>query len=269
MARDLLKRDLAPILPEALAAVDQEAARVLKLNLAGRQIVDFKGPHGWELAAVNTGRLDILPAAANSRVHVAIRRVQPLIEVRVPIKLPIMELDSIGRGAANPELGPVVEAAEQLANAEDAAIFNGFAPAGIVGIIPASPHAAHPLPADVTQLPRTILAARETLRQAGISGPYALALDATTYAQVLAAAEDGYPLAKRITQQVLDGPLVRASAIKGGVLLSVRGGDYELTVGQDLAIGYADRDRETVELYLTESFTFRVLEAGAAVPLSR
>ena len=269
MARDLLKRDLAPILPEALAAVDQEAARVLKLNLAGRRIVDFKGPHGWELAAVNTGRLQILPPAPNSKVHVAIRQAQPLIEVRVPIKLPIMELDSIGRGAANPELGPVVEAAEQVADAEDAAIFNGFAPAGIVGIIPASPHPPHKLPADVTELPATILAARETLRQAGISGPYALVLDTATYAAVLGASDEGHPLAKRITQQVIDGPLVRASAIKGGVLLSVRGGDFELTVGQDLAIGYADRDRETVELYLTESFTFRVLEAGAAVPLSR
>ena len=79
---------------------------------------------------------------------------------------------------------------------------------------------------------------------------------------MLAAAEDGYPLAKRLTEQVLDGPLVRAAAIEGGVLLSVRGGDYELTVGQDLSIGYAAHDRQTVELYLTESFTFRVLEAG-------
>jgi uncharacterized linocin/CFP29 family protein len=269
MARDLLKRDLAPVLPAALAAVDQEAARVLKLNLAGRQIVDFKGPHGWELAAVNTGRLQILPAGPNDKVHVAIRQSQPLIEVRIPIRLPIMELDSIGRGATNPDFGPVVEAAERAADTEDGAIFNGFAPAGIVGIIPASPHAPHPLPADVNDLPRTVLAAKETLRQAGISGPYALVLDTAMYAQVLGAAEDGYPLAKRITQQVIDGPLIRASAIKGGVLLSVRGGDYELTVGQDLAIGYADRERETVELYLTESFTFRVLEAGAAVPLAR
>jgi len=187
--------------------------------------------------------------------------------VRVPIRLPIMELDSVARGAGNPDLTAVVRTAEKVAHAEDAAIFNGFAPAGMAGIIPSSPHPAHPLPADVTQLPRTILAARETLRQAGVSGPYALVLDAERYAQVLAAAEDGYPLAKRITQQVLDGPLVRAAAIQGGVLLSVRGGDYELTVGQDLSVGYAHHDRDTVELYLTESFAFRVLEPTAAVPL--
>jgi uncharacterized linocin/CFP29 family protein len=270
MASDLLKRDLAPVLPAAFNAVDAEAARVLKLNLAGRHIVDFQGPHGWGLAAVNTGRLNVLPSAGpDPDVHIGIRQVQPLIEVRVPIRLPIMELDSVARGATNPDLQPVVLAAEKMAQSEDAAIFNGFKPAGIVGIIPASPHAPHKLPANLNELPRAILAARETLRQAGVSGPYALVVDAAYYAQVLAAAEDGYPLAKRLTTQVLDRPLVRAAAIESGVLLSLRGGDYELTVGQDLSVGYADHDRHTVELYLTESFTFRVLEPAAAVALAR
>jgi uncharacterized linocin/CFP29 family protein len=269
MTRDLLKRDRAPITPDALAVVDAEAARVLKLNLAGRRIVDFHGPHGWELAAVNTGRLDLLTAGPDPEVQIGIRRVQQLIELRVPIRLSLAELDSVPRGAPDPDLDAVVVAAEKAAHAEDSAIFNGFPPAHIEGIIPASTHAPHKLPADVRELPGAILAARETLRQAGISGPYALVLAAPIYAELLAAAEDGYPLAKRITQQVIDGPLVRAPAIEGGVLLSLRGGDYELHVGQDLSIGYATHDRNTVELYLTESFTFRVLEPAAAVPLLR
>jgi len=269
MALDLLKRELAPIAPSAFAAIDAEAARVLKLNLAGRRIVDFRGPHGWELAAVNTGRMTLVPDDSDREIHVGIRQTQPLVEVRVPIRLPIMELDSIARGAPDPELRAVVAAAERVAHVEDSAIFNGLPAAGIVGILGASPHQPHRLPPDVTHLPRAILTASETLRQAGGDGPYALAPDAAYPAQVLAATEDGYPLAKRLTEQVLDGPLVRAPAIDGGVLLSVRGGDYELTVGQDLSIGYAAHDRHTVELYLTESFTFRVLEAVAAVRLSR
>ncbi len=51
------------------------------------------------------------------------------------------------------------------------------------------------------------------------------------------------------------------------VLLSVRRGDFALTVGQDLSIGYAFHEKHKVELYLTESFTFRVLEPAAAVYL--
>lgn len=268
MSRDLLKRDLAPVTPDALDAVDAEAARVLKLNLAGRRLVDFKGPHGWGLAAVNTGRLDPL-SGGPAEVALSLRRAQALVELRVPMRVSLAELDAVPRGASDPDLTAVVTAAEQAAHAEDSAIFNGLAAAGIEGIIPASPHAPHKLPADVRELPNAILAARETLRQAGISGPYALALAAPIYAQVLAAAEDGYPLAKRITQQVLDGPLVRAPAIQGGVLLSMRGGDYELHVGQDLSVGYAFHDRQNVELYITESFTFRTIEPAAAVSLLR
>jgi uncharacterized linocin/CFP29 family protein len=269
MSRDLLKRDRAPVTPDALAVVDAEASRVLKLNLAGRRLVDFHGPHGWQMAAVNTGRLDPIAGGGPPEVELAIRRAQPLVEVRVPMRISLAELDAVPRGASDPDLTAVVTAAEKAAHAEDAAIFNGLAAAGIEGIIPASPHAPHKLPADVRELPNAILAARETLRQAGISGPYALALAAPIYAEVLAAAEDGYPLAKRITQQVLDGPLVRAPAIQGGVLLSMRGGDYELHVGQDLSVGYAAHDRQNVELYITESFTFRTIEPAAAVALRR
>src|SRR5438045_2139861 len=54
---DLLKRELAPITSEAWQQIDEEARRVLKLHLAGRKLVDFSGPHGWQLGAVNTGRL--------------------------------------------------------------------------------------------------------------------------------------------------------------------------------------------------------------------
>src|SRR5687767_3742997 len=94
---DLLKRNLAPILPEAWKLIDDEAARVLRLHLAGRKIADFDGPHGWKYAAVNTGRLGLLPEQPGGGAHIGlgIREVQPLIEVRVPITLSIMELDTV------------------------------------------------------------------------------------------------------------------------------------------------------------------------------
>jgi uncharacterized linocin/CFP29 family protein len=261
---DLLKRDLAPILPEAWKLIDAEASRVLRLHLAGRKIVDFRGPLGWSFAAVNTGRLDILP---HEPVHVAmgVRVVQPVVEVRVPIKLSMMELDTVARGAEDPALGPVVQAAEQVALAEDRAIFHGLARAQIHGLLAATPHKPLARPGDVRELPHVILDAMEVLRRAGVSGPYVLVLGRALYDQVYAAREDGFPLVRRIAE-ILDKPIVGADALDGNaVLLSTRGGDYELTVGQDLSIGYAYHTKEEVELYLTESFTFRVLEPLAAV----
>ena len=90
---DLLKRKLAPILPEAWKLIDEEATRVLKLHLAGRKIADFSGPKGWHKAAVSTGRLEIIEDPGLGKdVGIGIREVQPLIEVRIPIVLSIMDL---------------------------------------------------------------------------------------------------------------------------------------------------------------------------------
>jgi len=266
---DLLKRKLAPILPEAWELIDQEAARVLRLHLAGRKVVDFRGPHGWKLASVNTGRLEILPDGTDPDINIGIRKVQPLIEVRIPIKLKIMELDSVARGAEDPDLTPVVRAAEKIAVVEDHAIFQGLARAGIVGMLPASEHPPIKVGDVTTDLPKAIIAAKEQLRTAGVNGPYVLVLGPKLHDVVFAATEDGYPLAKRIEQRLVDKPIVRAEALgTGGALVSLRGGDYELTVGQDLSIGYAYHTKNEVELYLAESFTFRVLEPKAAVALT-
>ena len=65
----------------------------------------------------------------------------------------------------------------------------------------------------------------------------------------------------------MDGDIIWAPGIMGGVVLTTRGGDFELDLGQDLSIGYLSHTAEAVELYLQESFTFRLLTSEAAVSL--
>ncbi len=261
---DLLKRDLAPITPEAWEQIDAEAKRVLVMNLAGRKLVDVDGPHGWEHAAVNTGVLDIKKEPGLG-VPWGVRRVMPLIELRQPFEMPIMQLDNASRGA-NLDLDVVIKAAEQIAHAEEQAIFNGFKAGGIEGIISSSPHAAIPIPASYAEYPSSVVQATELLREAGVNGPYALALGPEGYKALAQAAEDGYPIRERL-RRIIDGPVVWAPKVEGAVVLSTRGGDFQLTIGQDLSIGYEAHDKNRVRLYLTESFTFRVLECAAAVSL--
>jgi uncharacterized linocin/CFP29 family protein len=265
---DLLKRKKAPLTDEAWEQVDEEARRVLKLHLAGRKVVDFSGPHGWTLGGVNTGRLKLI-GKDPSGVSFALRLVQPLVELRAPFTMKIAELDDASRGADDLDLDPVIAVAERVAHAEDTAIFHGFKNGQVTGIIEASPHKPVPV-TGILEWPRAVVAALEVLRAAGMNGPYALALGLQAYDELDADSEDGYPLRRRFEEAFRDVSLVWAPALQGGaVLLSVRGGDYELTVGQDLSVGYAVHDRTDVELFLTESFTFRVLEEKAAVFLSR
>ncbi len=261
---DLLKRNLAPITPEAWKQIDEEAARVLRLHLAGRKLVDVSGPHGWQHGAVNTGWIDIRHDD-NLGVPWGLREVAPIVELRMPFDLSILDLDCAARGAML-DLDAVVKAAESVARAEDSAIFNGFKAAAIAGIIPTTPHPPIAIPANYADYPSAVVEATEILRRAGIDGPYALALGPECYAGLSQAAEDGYPIRERVAR-VIDGPIVWAPAVDGAVALSTRGEDFELSIGQDLSIGYAAHDKDKVWLYLTESFTFRVLEGGAAVHL--
>ena len=47
-----------------------------------------------------------------------------------------------------------------------------------------------------------------------------------------------------------------------------RGGDFELTIGQDISIGYLSHSETTVRLYFQETMTFLLLTTEAAVVLA-
>jgi uncharacterized linocin/CFP29 family protein len=51
-------------------------------------------------------------------------------------------------------------------------------------------------------------------------------------------------------------------------VLTQRGGDFALHLGQDVSIGYLSHSDSAVQLYLQESFTFLMLTAEAAVALA-
>jgi uncharacterized linocin/CFP29 family protein len=261
---DILKRSYAPIVSEAWEEIDQEARRVLKTRLSGRRVVDVSGPHGFELAAVNLGRLEV-PKATQVDVGYGIRRVQPLIEVREAFELDRWDLDDVARGA-EPDLEAVAEAAGKVADFEEQVIFRGFAPGGIRGLTQESPHNKIALGASGAEYPQKVVEAMITLRDEGVEGPYALVLGRKPFA-ALEVAGCGYPPIRNI-QETIGGPVIYSNVVEGGVLVSVRGGDFELTLGQDLSIGYEIHDASKVRLFLTESFTFRVLDPAAAIELT-
>jgi len=58
-----------------------------------------------------------------------------------------------------------------------------------------------------------------------------------------------------------------APAIAGAFVVTTRGGDFDLHIGQDVSIGYLSHTDTTVRLYLQESFTFLLLTSEASVAL--
>ena len=237
-------------------------------DLAGRKLVDFNGPLGLEASAVNKGRIEPASAPPREGVEASLRQVQPLVELRVPFALPRRELETAGRGANDLDLTPVVTAAREMAMAVDGAIFHGYEAAGIEGIGPAADPATLTLTDDFARYPIVVAEALSKLRQDSVAGPYGIALGPRCYTGLTETTTSGGYRVFDHVKRLLDGPVVWAPGVDGAVIVSMRGGDFELTVGQDLSIGYLDHTAETVRLYLQESFTFRVLTPEAAVPLS-
>jgi len=263
---DLLRRDMAPIVDEAWKEIELQSSRILKGNLSGRKLVDFSGPHGWQFAAVNLGRLDVPSEAAADGVAWGLHMVLPLVEVRVPFTLGIWELDDIQRGAKNPDLDALKVAARKVAIFEETALYRGFGAAGMQGLLEASSHAPVPLSPDRNSFTESVELALLAIQEAEISGPYALVLGTEPYKWLMAGDPNAYPLRDRIKAMV-SGGIHWSPVLEGGAVLSRRGGDFEMTVGQDLTIGYKLHNAREVELYFTESFAFRVLEPAAAVEL--
>jgi uncharacterized linocin/CFP29 family protein len=261
-----LLRSLAPISDAGWELLDREARERLGPALAARTLVDFSGPLGWEHSATNLGRTTPLGSSPCEGVAGLQRRILPLIEVRANFELNRDQLRDADRGAEDTDLEALDKAAHQLAVAENAAVFHGWHGA-IGGIVEATPHKQVPLGTAADAYPRQVAGAVEQLRCGGIVGPYGLALGPEQYRLVVETTEQGgYPLLDHLLK-ILDGPICWAPGVEGGAVLSLRGGDFILEVGQDVSIGYQSHDGEVARLYLEESFSFHVATPEAAVAL--
>lgn len=261
----LLKRSMAPISESAWEEIDNQAKKVLGGNLSARKLVDFSGPHGWTKGAVNIGTVQMNHADGKVKeLKWGKRDVLPLIEFRLPVALDIHDLDNLERGLKNPDLDPLDKASHSAALFEEEAIYHGLSEAGIQGIVEMSPYKPITLPATSEGMQEAIENGITSLQKNKIGGPYHLVVGTLTYQNIQKGDNKGYPLIKRL-KNMLRGDIHWSPAIEGGVLLSGRGGDYQLTVGQDFSIGYLKHDDQDVHLFLTESFTFQVLEARAAI----
>jgi uncharacterized linocin/CFP29 family protein len=228
--------------------------------------VDVPSPGGILLPAVATGHLHAISPPAEGMLANQ-REVKPLVELRAPFELSRQTIDDVERGSEDSDWQPVKDAAKTLAFAEDRAIFNGYREAGIEGIREATSNPIDALPADVRDYPDAVARALSRLRLVGVNGPYSVLLGAEEYTALAETRDHGYPVLEHV-KRIVDGDPVWAPAIQGAFVLSTRGGDFKLTIGQDVSIGFLNHTDSVVRLYLQETFVFQVLTTEASVAIS-
>jgi uncharacterized linocin/CFP29 family protein len=261
-----LLRELAPLDEATWAQVDDEASSRLKPALGARRLVDVVGPLGWEHSATNLGRATGVVAAPEPSVTARQRLVLPLAELQAAARLDREELLAATRGALDVDFGPLDAAAAHFAAAENAAVFSGWEAVGITGITVATPYEALVHQGAAAQYADVVSLAVSTLKRGGVDGPYGLAVGPAAWVEVIESSESGYPIQPRL-EQILGGPVVWTPGIEGAVVVSLRGGDFLLELGQDVSVGYRSHDVSGVDLYLEESFSFRVATPEAAIAI--
>ncbi len=261
-----LHRELAPVSDAAWSEIEEETTRTLKRYLAGRRVVDVPSPGGIALPGVATGHLRPI-APPGEGIAANQREVKPLVELRVPFELSRQSIDDVERGSDDSDWQPAKEAAKKIAFAEDRAVFNGYPEADIRGVRECTSNPILTLPKDVRDFPDAVAQALSQLRLEGVNGPYSVVLGAGEYTALAETRDHGYPVLEHV-KRIVDGNLVWGPAIDGAFVLTTRGGDFELSIGQDVSIGYLSHTDSAVRLYLQETFVFRVLTSEAAVVLS-
>ncbi|MCF7889695.1 bacteriocin family protein [Candidatus Bipolaricaulota bacterium] len=233
--------------------------------MTGRKVVNVLEPKGWGYSAIPQGRLDIKEDSPEG-VNYGIRKVLPLVETRVTFELNIWELDNLSRGAEDVDLSPLEDAAADAAQFEEDVIYNGLAEAGIEGLFSSSDSSVN-LPDGKSGILEGASDAVTVFRDEAIEGPYSMLVDKELWKSI-AGTSNGYPL-KRQLEDLIGGSIIYSPKVEDPALVSTRGEDIQLVLGQDFSIGYEEHDTKTVKLFITESFGFRVLEPAAIVKLVR
>jgi uncharacterized linocin/CFP29 family protein len=268
---DFLKRELAPVPAEAWTEIDAQATRSLKALLSARKVVDLNGPMGTDFPGVPEGRLAYPKKQPKGGPHYGIHKVHHLVETRIPFELDIEELDNAVRGAKDLDLSSLEDAAKQIALFEEKVVYHGLDEANIRGLKLCTGSECLTIGAKPDQLLEGVAEGITTFTGRSVEGPYAFVVGPKLWSR-MSAHFQGYPV-KMQAENVLGGPVVLSPYLSGrfadeAYLVSTRGGDLELILGQDLAIGYESHTQDKVKLYFTESFTFRILEPAAVIHYS-
>jgi uncharacterized linocin/CFP29 family protein len=230
--------------------------------LAARRVATFDGPRGWEHVASQLGVMTTC-ATREGQAAVCLPDVALLAEIRADFRLPWAAVRAFERGAPALETAEVEKAAHEVALAEDRIAFYGEPVGHGFLTSPDSPRVQRGDWSRPGQAVRDLVSAVASLDGLGVAGPYEAVLPpAAYYAYVPATAEGGAP-ARALMKGVL-GAVHRSEVIRGGgAVFSTRGGDFILTVGGDLTLGYAYHDRDAVHLFCAETVTPRLVTPTA------
>jgi uncharacterized linocin/CFP29 family protein len=267
MSMDTLRRDAAPLSAPVWKEIDEAVGQAARHVLTARRVATFDGPHGWEqLVASRLGTMTPC-RTREGKATVCRPEVVLLAEVRAEFSLPWPAIEVFERGATRLDTRNAEEAAREVALAEDRLALYGDPIGGGFLTSPESPRVKAGEWATPGRMIADVLKAIEILDTRGVGGPYELVLSPGRYFEYLQAEGDrGYPAARQL-REVLRAVHRSLVVRDAGAVFSVREGDFVLSVGGDLSVGYRLHDREAVHLFCVETLGAQIVTPEAVCVL--
>ena len=257
---DILKRDLAPISTKAWAEIDKRAKEILMHYLSARKFARIDGPNGLEHSAVTEGRINV---HHDELLNYGVFNVKPLIEPRVSFKMNRWELDNIERGAKDINMDSLDEAVKRIALFEEKAVYSGLEEAGIEGLEKSSAHEVITLGDTESEILANVSKGIMILESFIAPKPYSLVVGEQLWYKLNSIGRE-ISLVSRI-EELTGGKVIVSRSIEGAILLPFDNENIELSIGEDFSVGYQEHTETEIKLFITETFTFRVLDNSLIV----
>ncbi|WP_130890326.1 bacteriocin family protein [Fusobacterium varium] len=257
---DFLKRELAPITANGWKEIEERATAVLSKELSARKFIRVTGPLGRDITSVTTGRMDV---KTKDDIKYGVYKIQPLTESRICFPLSRWELDNIERGAKDVDYSSLDDGVRKAAKFEEEAIFKGLEDGQIDGIYKSSSYETLDFGKTADETLKAIFDGILKLDAAFAKKPYVLVVSNEKWYYLNTIVKE-YSLPEKL-EKILGQKIVVSKSIDGAILLPFDDENIELVIGEDYAIGYQNHNESVVELFVTESFTFRVLDPALIV----
>lgn len=257
---DFLKRELAPITANGWKEIEERATAVLSNELSARKFIRVTGPLGREVTSITTGRMDV---KTKDDIKYGVYKIQPLVESRICFPLSRWELDNIERGAKDVDYTSLDEGVRRAARFEEEAIFKGLEDGHIEGIYKSSSYETLDFGKTADETLKAIFEGILKLDAAFAKKPYVLVVSNEKWYYLNTIVKE-YSLPEKL-EKILGQKIIVSKSIDGAILLPFDDENIELIISEDYALGYQNHSESVVELFITESFTFRVLDPALIV----
>lgn len=266
---DFLHRDDAPFSGAVWERIDNVVVEAAKSMLSARRILHVEGPYGLGIKSV-PGPDAVLEDQGEDSAGLSSGAVTPLGLVSKTFGLSARDIAAFEQTGMPFSPGPAAQAAIACARREDDLLFNGSKAMGVTGLLNAKGVQSVKLGTwnQVGGAADDLIKAATALDDAGLHGPYTLALAPKRYNLLFRRYEQGNMIELEHLRSLITEGIAKVPALSAGGVLLASGRQFATVVlGQDLVTGFVGPADGGYEFNVSESLALRLLQPKAVCVL--